>query len=938
MRKILLLAFFICCQVAMLHAQGMLKGRILDSASKQPLALATVTVFKAADTAIITYRLSDPEGNFKIPGIPADLNCRAVISFSGYAIFRKEFTINAGQSTFDMGEIQMTPDAKSLDEVLVIAERPPVVVKKDTIEFNASAFKTLPNALVEDLLKKLPGVQVDKEGNIAVNGKPVNRILVDGKVFFGDDPKMATRNLPANVIDKVQVTDDKEELMRNGDDNINNVGKVVNITLKKGVKKGWFGKLYGGGGTDRLYEAGGIANIYRDTLQLSVLGYMNNLNKAGFSYAELMQAGGMQRNRSNSNSSSISIWNSASGGSSVSINGVNFGGNQGLGGLSTSKGAGFNMNHAPSTKKSFFLQYFHGNVHTDRITETETEQFNGDTVVRNKTLLNGRTISYAHNIGAGARLLPDSVTNILINANYTLGLTKDSRSSLISSTNSLLGDLSSGDVLQRNDADNHYYRHAVYITRLSRTKKGRRFNISHNLDINNRYNDLNTNTGLEFFYPTAYDSLAAQLRNERIPRTDASVGFNLSEPLSKKTTLRMGGRYEYGHITNKVSTFTKDPLGQDPDVPDAARSSRFNRHSNRILLMPTLEFKLKDITISSGIRALFQYMDNDLASLPAPVRQSSSDILPSLGFMYKSLNLSYNRDVSLPSYIYLLPVSDNTNPFFITKGNTSLRPTQRDNLSVNYYFNDPKRSLNVSVYGNGGFSKNDVVQSITIDEKGVQTTMPVNANGSKNFYINYNLYKQYKNNQRFIFSWNTGANYNYNKNRLLYNGEQSWQTTWNMGQWAGIGLNWNDKFEWNSSVSFNYNFTRYSSTRFNRLNVQSRYWDNEWILRWPKHVIWETQVAYNFNSNVPAGAPKEIVRWNAAINFTMLKDEVGVLRLSVFDILNQNQSLSAYANRNMITTSQTNTLAQYFMATFTYNVRAAGVKKKVGGRERLFLF
>lgn len=938
MRKILLLALVLCCQTALLYAQGTLKGRILDSVNKQPLALATVTVFKAVDTTIITYRLSDPEGNFKVPGIPLDLNCRVVISFSGYAIFRKEFTITAGQETFETGEIHMAPDAKSLDEVLVIAERPPVLVKKDTIEFNASAFKTLPNALVEDLLKKLPGVQVDKDGNIAVNGKPVNRILVDGKVFFGDDPKMATRNLPANVIDKVQVTDDKEELLRNGDDNVNNVGKVVNITLKKGVKKGWFGKLYGGGGTDKLYEVGGIANIYRDTLQLSVLGYMNNLNKAGFSYSELMQAGGMQRNRSNSNGTSISVWNSPSGGSSVSINGVNFGGNQGMGGLSTSKGAGFNMNHAPSTKKSFFLQYFHGNVHTNRISETETQQFNGDTVVRNKTVLNGRTITYAHNIGAGARLLPDSVTNILINANYTLGLTKDSRASMISSTNSLLGDLSSGDVLQRNDGDNHYYRHSVYVTRLSRTKKGRRFNFSHNLDINNRYNDLHTNTGLEFYYPTAYDSLAAQLRNERIPRTDASVGFNYSEPLSKKFTMRMGGRYEYGRITNKINTFSKDPLGQDPDVPDAARTSRFNRLSNRILLMPSLEFKVKDVTISTGIRALFQYMDNELASLPAPVKQRSSDILPSLSVVYKTLNLSYSRDVTLPSYVYLLPVSDNTNPYFITRGNTALQPTQRDNISMNYYFNDPKRSLNVSVYANGGFTKNDVVQSITVDEKGVQTTMPVNANGSGNFYINYNLYKQYKNNQRFIFSWNTGANYNYNKNRLLYNTESSWQTTWNMGQWAGIGLNWDDKFEWNSSIYFNYNFTRYSSIRFNRLNVQSRNWENEWILRWPKHVIWETQVAYNFNSNVPAGAPKEIVRWNAAINFTMLKDEAGVLRLSVFDILNQNQNVYAYANRNMITTSQTNTLTQYFMATFTYNVRAAGVKKKVGGKERLFLF
>src|SRR5205085_11831812 len=156
-------------------------------------------------------------------------------------------------------------------------------------------------------------VQVDADGNINVNGKPVNRILVDGKTFFGDDPKMATRNLPANVIDKVQVMDDKEEMLRNGDDNINNVGKVVNITLKKGVKKGWFGKLYAGAGNDNLYEAGGIANIYRDTVQLSVLGYMNNLNKPGFSYSELMSSGGFDRIRSNSASNSTSVWNNNGG-------------------------------------------------------------------------------------------------------------------------------------------------------------------------------------------------------------------------------------------------------------------------------------------------------------------------------------------------------------------------------------------------------------------------------------------------------------------------------------------------------------------------------------------------------------------------------------------------------------------------------------------------
>ena len=340
-------------------AQGTLKGKLVDSAAKTPLGLATITVFKAADTAIITYRLSNPEGEFKIPGLPFGINCRMVVSFNGYSGYRKEFTIKSTDPVIDLGNIAMKPSSKMMDEVVIYAERPPVVIKKDTVEFNASAFKTLPNALVEDLLKKLPGVQVDADGNITVNGKAVNRILVDGKTFFGDDPKMATRNLPANVIDKVQVMDDKEEMLRNGDDNLNNVGKVVNITLKKGVKKGWFGKVYGSGGTQHTFEAGGIANIYRDTLQVSILGYANNLNRAGFSYGELMQAGGMQRNQDNSNGSSTSVWRNFNG-SSISINGVNFGGQQNYGGVATSKGLGININHTPNTKRSFFLQYFRG--------------------------------------------------------------------------------------------------------------------------------------------------------------------------------------------------------------------------------------------------------------------------------------------------------------------------------------------------------------------------------------------------------------------------------------------------------------------------------------------------------------------------------------------------------------------------------------------------
>lgn len=937
MKKVLPLFAIVCLLSFVAASQGTIKGKILDSASAKPLGFATVTVFKAADTAIITYRLSAPEGDFKVPGIPFDINCRVVVSYSGYSVYRNEFIIRSSESVLDIGTVHLSTDAKSLDEVLVIAERPPVVVKKDTIEFNASSFKTLPNALVEDLLKKLPGVMVDRDGNIMVNGRPVNRILVDGKTFFGDDPKMATRNLPANVIDKVQVTDDKEEMMRSGDDNPNNVGKVVNITLKKGVKKGWFGKLYAGGGSDDRYEVGGIANIYRDTLQLSVLGYANNLNRPGFSYSELMSSGGFDRVRSNSASNSTSIWNN-NGGSGVSINGINFGGAQGFGGISTSVGAGFNLNLAPNKKKSIYLQYFNGNVKAPRITVTDINQFISDTIINNNTRLTGDMITHTHNIGAGIRLKPDSVTNILLNANYLIGIQNEDRLSDVTGNNNKTGPLSDGEVLQNNDGKLYWYRHGLSITRLSKTKKGRRFNFNHNLDINNRFNDYMSESDISYFYPQVYDSIYAQLRKERIPRTDATIMVNYSEPLDKHFTIRTGGRYEYSKLNNAVSTFNKSTVNGKFDVLNNLLSSDFKRISHRFIYNAGLEYKWKELAITPGIRLLQQNVNNRLLTSAVLLKQKQFDVLPTFSVVFKQLSFNYSKDVNLPGFNSLNPVTDISNPYFISKGNPNLLSSRRDNLSLNYYFNNAKRLINVGGYISASFTDNDIVQSIVVDDRGVQTSMPLNANGSRNYSMNWNVNKQYKTRQNVIFMWNTGNWMGVNKGRLFYNGTDSWQTTFNYNHWFGAGLNLNDKFEWNINYSFGKNFTRYSSDQFKEQNITNHNWSNELVLRMPKHLIWETQLSYSYNGSVPAGLPKESVQWNAALNITMLKNEAAVLKLAVNDILNRNNNVWVTANRNTVTTTQGNILGQYFLATFAYNVRPAGAKKKVGGRERLFLF
>jgi len=937
MKQALLLATIILSVFTASAQNGTISGKLVDSASRKGLAFATITVFKAKDTAIVTYRLSNPEGEFKVGGLPLDVPLRAIITFSGYQAFRKEFTLTAANSVLNFDSVKLGTTANQLDEVIVVAERPPVSIKNDTIEFNATAFKTLPNALVEDLLKKLPGVQVDADGNITVNGKAVNRILVDGKTFFGDDPKMATRNLPANIIDKVQVVDDKEELLRNGDDNINNVGKVVNITLKKGVKKGWFGKVYAGGGTDQRFEGGGIANIFRDTLQVSVLGYANNLNKPGFGLTDLTQTGGLDRSNSNLNSRSTSIWTNGAG-SGITINGINFGGIQGSGGIATSKGLGFNLNHAPNAKQSLFAQYFYGNVLVDRRNETDTKQFNNDSIIDNNNIVTGGIITNAHNMGIGGKFKPDSVTTLQVSANYTVGIQNENRFSDISSKHNILGPLSYGSIDQNNISNTYYYKHALTYTRLSKTKKGRRFTIFHNLDINNRFNYYTTNSNTNYLYPTGFDSLLHQLRQEGVPRTDATVAFNYSEPFSKLLTLRVGGRYEYSKLNDAINTFNPNNTNEKFDVANPSLSSNFHRESNRFYVTTGMDFKIKSLTITPNARVLIQSVDNVLASLSAPIKQKETNLLPGLSIVYKQLNLNYNEDISLPGYTYLIPVADNTNPYLISKGNPNLLPATRQNFSVNYYINDPKKNLNIGLNANGGFVSNDVINSIVVDQKGVQTNTPVNADGTSAFGINYNINRQYRSNPKFIYSWNFGAWYGLNHGRLLFNGENSWQSTWQVQQWGGFNLNFNDKFEWNNSGSVGYNFTTYTSAAFKRLDVTQYSLSSEMIVRVPKHVIWESTVTYNNNGSAVPGVPTSYIRWNAAINFTMLKDEKGILKISVFDITNNGNSINTNVNRNVISTFQTNVLSRYLMATFTYNIRTiGGAKKKVGG-ERLFLF
>ena len=932
MRTVILLIAFLLFSVTYVAAQGSIKGKVTDSSTKKVLALATVTVFKAADTALITYRLSTPDGEFKVPGLPLNVQNRVVISFSGYEVYRKEFTLT-DNNPLDLGTIALAPATTSLDEVLVIAERPPVTVRKDTIEFNAASFKTLPTALVEDMLKKLPGVQVDADGNITVNGKKVNRIMVDGKEFFGADPKMATRNLPANIIDKIQVTEDKDERELNPDRSNGDVGQVINLKLKKAIKKGWFGKAYAGGGTDERYEAGTILNLFKDTMQVSLLGFSNNLNRAGFGFNDIRSLGGFDRSGIN-----MMMMNSNGG---INVNGISFGG---MGeGINQSTGAGFNMNHVLKNGFTLNTQYFYGQTRNDIVELNNRQQFfksyqpsSLDTVLNVRADRDEVLKTYNHRLGFGLKGKIDSLTRFEFKPSLVLSKQNSNKLTGTTSASNYDGLLNTSTNTQELEGGETTYSHSFMLFKNFR-KKGRTLNVTNSVNYGNVNNDQ-INDVVNTFYDagTAYTTYLNQLRDRNQSNLTATLNANYNEPLSKAWSMRLGYTATYFNNDDEIATFNEG-IGGKYDVPNITLTNGLSRESFRNNFSAGLNWKYKKLSVTGT--ANFQMLDikNVFSKSNSKVNQHFKYILPGLTANWREVNFNYNASVTPPGINDLQPVPDSTNPLFIQRGNPNLKPTINHFFNLHFFKNVISKTLFVSVYMNGSIRENAITRSRSVQPNGVQTTLPVNVDGNHDFYTGITINKQYKLNKNFQVSIGGGAYGNYTRNYLIVNQREGYVATTDINPNINGSLNWKDVIEWNMNFARGFNRSTYEDPAFDDLKVDRKSIRTELVVRWPKHIVWEGSLNYNQNAQTAPGVQKDIALVNAAVTLVFLKDDKGQLKFSAYDLLDQNISVFRYSSENQIIDRQINILQRYFMATFTYNIRSFK-GGKIGGRERFFMF
>jgi hypothetical protein len=293
MRKYVSLLLFVLCVgngATAQRAEGVIKGQLTDFSAKQPIADATVSVVNSKDSSLASFVLSSKQGGFEIKNLlPGDY--KLIVSSKGLEEIRRTFSIAVEKKLVDFGTLVMNKDYKMMEGVVITTESP-IVVKNDTVQFNTSGFKTIPNATLEDLLKKIPGMEVDKEGNVKAQGEQVQRIIVDGKEFFGNDPKLATKNLTADMVESVQVFDDMSEQSKFTKIDDGSRSKTINIKLKKDRNKGYFTRALAGAGSNDRFEGNLSFNNFNGNKRFSVLFNTNNINKQGFSFNDIISTMG----------------------------------------------------------------------------------------------------------------------------------------------------------------------------------------------------------------------------------------------------------------------------------------------------------------------------------------------------------------------------------------------------------------------------------------------------------------------------------------------------------------------------------------------------------------------------------------------------------------------------------------------------------------------
>jgi len=925
------LFFFAFCTIAAAQKNGTVKGIAFDTLGKQPVSNATVTLMQKKDSSLISFTMTDNSGRFELTNIQNG-EYRLLITHVNYHNTTGVFKIDDAHRSIDLGNIVMNDRNKILSEVIVTAEAPPVTLVGDTIQYNAGSFKTQPNANVEDLLKKLPGVKVEKDGTVKAQGEKVQKVLVDGKEFFGNDPKIATKNLPADAIDKVQVYDKlSDQAQMTGFDD-GNSEKTINLKLKKDKKKGMFGKITAGGGTDERYQGRFNVNSFKGARQMSGIGMSNNTNAEGFSFMDVLNFTGALNQLKN-------------GGGNINLT-INkddplaglLGGNNN--GINTTFGGGVNYNNIIGTKTDFQSNYFYSRYNPNKQSNIQRQYFSPANLYKQNSYTDN--LNNNHRLNFSADYQVDSFHSIKISPAFSYQKTSNKNLSDYTTWSEQGTKINEGSSDNLSNSEG-YNLNTNILFRKKFHKKGRTFSLNMLTNLNNSDGDGRLQSLTNF-----YDQVGSIFRRDSINQKNNNggdlKGYNAravyTEPIFKRSLLEFSVGKSFSKSTSSKTTYDYNQNNGKFDLVNHLLTNDFENtygYSNTGL---RLRKQTKKYNYSAGVSWQQSELEGKVTSgtKDSIINKNFRNFLPNARFQYyfsrfKNILVNYSTNTNQPSISQLQPVPDNSNPLYIKLGNPNLKQEFTHTVRLNASLVNPYKNRNFFVYFTAQQTQNKIVNYDKINSLGVDSVRPVNVNGVYN--VNGSV------------SWGFPVHFlkgsvDISSNLAYYKGKQLTSdmtnkietnkiNTLTLGPELRLDMSPAEKLNLSLSAGVNYSKSKYSiqSTRNSKYFNQEYSTEIDWQL--PEGFFFATDFNYTITNQYTTGFNARVPLWNASVSKQMLHFNRGELKFSVNDLLDKNVRVNRSTNQNYIEDTRVNSLRRFFLLSFTYSLSKTGLNNTGNG-------
>ena len=938
MKKLLIWTVLLLTATLSTYAQNKIvtvSGRVIEAGTKEPVELAAVQLLSLPDSAQVAGMTTSTQGYFSLskqkPG-----KYLLKVSFIGYVTKIIPVQLTANVPAKKMGKIELATDAVMLQEAVVVAEAPQVTVVEDTLMYNSSAYRTPEGAMLEELVKKLPGAEIDDDGNVKINGKDLKKIMVDGKEFFGGDVKTGLKNLPVDMVDKLKTYDKKSDLARVTGIDDGEEETVLDLTVKKGMNQGWFGNADLGAGTKDRYTGRMMLNRFVDKTQFSIIGSANNVNDQGFS-----GGGGGPRWRSNN-------------------------------GLNATKMLGANF--ATQTNKLELggsVRYNFQDADISSINSSERFLQNGNSYSNS----NNKNRNKGTNLNADFRMewKPDTLTNIIFRPNFSYGRTNNASRSESGTFNEDPFNLivNPNDYLNfDNLSDDPLKDIRVNATNSASLSKGKSLSGNATLQVNRKLNNRGRNLTFRgvFGYgdndndqytqsETRYYQLLNHLggdsilyRNQYITTPTRNYNYTAqvtySEPIAKATFLQFSYQFQYKYSKSDKTTF--DLL----DYPDwaigGALPSGYESHAVDSL-SKNAEYRYYNHDASVGLRFIrpkyqlnvgmsFQPQNSTLSykkgDYMIDTTRTVFNFAPNMDLRFRfskvsQLRFTYRGRSNQPTMENLLPITDNSNPLNIRMGNPGLKPSFAHTMRLFYNTYNAEKQRGIMTHFSFTATQNSISNSTRYNEEtGGLITRPENINGNWNAFGMFGFNTALKNKKYTI---NTFTNVNYQNNvAFLYNqdtknNDRNTSTGLTLGERV-TGSYRNDWFEFSLNGSINYTAERNKLRPENNQEPYTYSYGASTNITMP----WKMTLATNIANQSRRGyrdssMNRDELIWNAQLAQSLLKGAATV-SFEVYDILRQQSNISRSLSADMRSVSEYNGINSYCMVHFIYRLNIFGSK------------